>query len=108
MPDFETKEGIISYIKLLANEKNSGLPSVINVKYNRYAIWDPLSYDLILNSDKKTYSMKDYSKYAGDAKPLGAVLEKPFVHLIIWWPGTKSEEKKVPIPKVVDNRDSKY
>lgn len=108
LPDFETKEGIISYIKLLANEKNSGLPSVINVKYNRYAIWDPLSYDLILNSDKKTYSMKDYSKYAGDAKPLGAVLEKPFVHLIIWWPGTKSEDKKVPIPKVVDNRDSKY
>ena len=106
LPHFDTKDDIISYINLLTNEKKSGLPTVINVAYNRYAIWDPRSYDLILNPDKKTYTIKDYS--VEDSKALGAVLEKPFIHLIIWWPGTQHEEKKIPIPKVVDTRDSKY
>lgn len=107
LPDFEKPEGIISYVKMLANEKHSGLPHTINVQYNRYSLWDPLAYNIKLNADKKTYTVEDYSKYAGDAQPLGDVLEKPFVHLIIWW-GAKSEEKRIPIAKPVDNRKYKY
>ncbi|MBR0046484.1 MAG: hypothetical protein IJP75_06325 [Bacteroidaceae bacterium] len=107
LPDFDKPDGIISYIKMLANEKHRGLPHTVNVQYNRYTLWDPLAYNFKLNPDKRTYSVEDYSKYAGDAHALGALLEKPFVHLIIWW-GAESEEKKIPIPKPVDDRKYKY
>lgn len=107
LPNFDKPEGIISYVKMLANEKHRGLPHTINVQYNRYTLWDPLAYNIKLNPDKKTYNTEDYSKYAGDAHALGALLEKPFVHLIIWW-GADSEEKKIPIPKPVDTREYKY
>lgn len=107
LPDFEKPEGIISYAKMLSNEKHRGLPSMINVFYNRYALWDPLSYNLTLNPDKKTYDMEDYSKHAQGATLLGPVLDKPFVRLIIWW-GADHEEVKIPVPKPVDNRESQY
>ena len=108
--DLNTIDGIINYAKMLANQKKRSMPTMINVFYHRYALWDPYSYNLTWNAEKRTYDVEDYyAKYANGAKPLGAVLEKPSVQLVLWWSnGDCDDLKSIPVAKPVDNRESKY
>ena len=108
--DLNTIDGIINYAKMLANQKKRSMPTMINVFYHRYALWDPYSYDLTWNAEKRTYDVEDYyAKHANGAKPLGAVLEKPSVQLVLWWSnGDCDDLKSIPVAKPVDNRESKY
>jgi len=106
--NLDSPDGVLNYIGNLINQKNRGIPQTINVSYNRYTIWDPVSYDLKWNEKEQKYDILDYTKYANGAQPIGAVLDNPFVFLIIWWGGIDSEELRIPIAKPVDNRKYKY
>lgn len=111
-PTLENPDDIVAYVTQLAKGANrGGLPTTINVSYNRYSIYDPISYDLDLNPDKKTYSTKNYTPE--NLQGLGNLLDEPFVYLIIWWPKADknnkfSETKEVRIAKEKETRKHKW
>lgn len=79
----QTPQDIIDYVNLRKGREGGKLPLRVNVFYEPYLLSSGLCYDLVLNKDKKTYSVKlvnealkiDYDKE----------LDEPTCRIVLWY-----------------------
>lgn len=79
----QTPQDIIDYVNLRKGREGGKLPLRVNVFYEPYLLSTGLCYDLVLNKDKKTYSVKlvnealkiDYDKE----------LDEPTCRIVLWY-----------------------
>lgn len=111
LPVIDTPDKVAKQIIEMAKAGGRGLPTRVNVSYNRYSVWDPVSYDLVLKPDKKSYETVDYTGKVEHGT--GEMLDEPFIFLTIWYAKPDknndfSEKKRIYIAKEVDNREMKW
>lgn len=76
----DTPQDVINYIKMKSKQLKRRLPNMVHVNYERrFAPLANRTFELKLNKDKKTYTVKEFTKDNPDA----IERDEPYVHLIV-------------------------